>query len=194
MKANTKHMSLIATILLTIALAICAVAMQLCFAVVKTAFADGNAAGHGYYYGELAKSPLAEKFYDVMLEMANENKFAEGKYEYDLVASGTLSDEELSEYLDASSPKIPVAFGAARDAFYMDHPDLFYVDVYKLYLSAGTQNGKNVAFVGTGKAENYYLDNAFETAAQVKTAVDEYENKLGALVNEARKLEDPVRE
>ena len=194
MKENTKRKSLLATLLLTAMFAVCAVAAQLCFAGVKTSFAEEASAGskHGYYYGELAKSPLAEKFYDVMLEMANENKFAEGKYEYDLLASGTLSDEELSEYLDASSPKIPVAFGAARDAFYMDHPDLFYVDVYKLYLSAGTQNGKNVAFVGTGKAENYYLDNAFETAAQVKTAVDEYENKLGALVNEAKKLEDPV--
>lgn len=195
MKVNTKRSSLIASILLSLVLAVCAVASQLCLAGVNTTRAENGASfDRGYYYDELKNSDLAIRFYDVMLEMANGEKFFDGTYEYDLVSSGKLSDSELSEYLDASSPKIPVAFGAARDAFYMDHPDLFYVDVYKLYLSAGTQNSKNVAFIGTGKADNYYLDNAFSTAAQVKTAIEEYENKLGTLVTEAKKRTDPVEQ
>ena len=45
---------------------------------------------------------------------------------------GVLTEQQVSMYLDGDT-KVPVALGAARDAFYMDNPDLFYIDVYKLY-------------------------------------------------------------
>ena len=97
-----------------------------------------------------------------------------------------LTEREISDYVDNASPKIPVAFGAARDAFYMDHPDLFYIDVYKLYLSAGMKNGKYVAYVGTGNADNYYTDYTVNNAtevAQVKTA---YETEIQKAVAAAK--------
>ncbi|MDE6401943.1 MAG: hypothetical protein K2L54_04945, partial [Clostridiales bacterium] len=97
-----------------------------------------------------------------------------------------LSEKEIADYVENGLPKIPVAFGAARDAFYMDHPDLFYIDVYKLYLSAGMQSGKYVAFVGTGNADNYYADYTVNSAAEVAAAKAKYETEISKAVAAAK--------
>lgn len=147
--------------------------------------------GETFYRDELKNSELAQKFYAVMEEMYSDGSFKSGTAEYDLIAKGVLTEQQVSMYLDGDT-KVPVALGAARDAFYMDNPDLFYIDVYKLYLTAGMQGGKYAAFVGTGNAENYYIDDAFKTAADVDKAIAEYDAAVAAAVAEANKATDPV--
>lgn len=144
--------------------------------------------GRTYFKQELKNSELAQRFYDVIAEMADDGGFNDGKYTYDL--SNVLSQDEIADYVESSSPKIPVAFGAARDAFYMDHPDLFYADVYKLYFTAGMTNGKYVAFIDSGRADNYYVDNTVNTAAEVNAAVEKYEAAITALVAAAKSAGD----
>ena len=119
------------------------------------AAAEARNEGETYYYEELKNSDLAQRLYGAFDKMRENAAFKGGKLEYDLLASGTLTEAEVADYVNNASPKVPVALGAARDAYYMDHPDLFYIDVYKFYLSAGMQNNKYVAFIGTGTAENY---------------------------------------
>lgn len=136
-----------------------------------------------FYFDELKNSELAQKFYNVISEMAEGGHFKNGTNEYDLIGSGTLSEAEVNAYLDGASPQVVVALGAARDAYYMDNPDLFYADVYKLYLSAGAQNGKTVAFLGTGNADNYYADNTVKTAAEVTEATEKYEAAIQKVVD-----------
>lgn len=184
MKSNTKKtVCLFAVFFLT---AVLLTGVQLVGTKVAVAENDSANIGRTYYYQELKNSPMAQKFYNLMQETAKDGKFKSGRYECDLVAAGVVTEAELIEYVDSSKPTIPVAFGAARDAFYMDNPDLFYLDVYKLYLSAGMQNGKYVAFMGTGRAENYYTEYTVKTEADVTAAVQKYEAALEKVVNDAK--------
>lgn len=180
--SKAKRKPFIAVMILVAALFISALFVGVKFGV--SAAADEGNVGTSFYYKELKASPMAEKFYGVIKDMSEKGHLDNGTYEYDL--SAVLTEREISDYVDNASPKIPVAFGAARDAFYMDHPDLFYIDVYKLYLSAGMKNGKYVAYVGTGNADNYYTDYTVNNAtevAQVKTA---YETEIQKAVAAAK--------
>lgn len=183
MKINIKHVTslraivvFIATLFLTAfaALAFCAASMS-----ASASPAPVNP-GRKYFYDELGNSELAQRFYSVFDEMAESGHFNDGKYEYDL--TNVLTSSELIDYIDMGSPKLPVAFGAARDAFYMDHPELFYVDVYKLYVSAGSQNGERYATAGTGRADNYYLDNTFKSAEEVIAAKAKFDKAVADAV------------
>lgn len=171
--------------------ALFAVALSLWTVRPERAYADGTNVGATYYRDELKKSALAQSFYDVLDGMYKDGSFKNGVTEYDLVANGVLTEKQVSSYLDGDV-KIPVALGAARDAFYMDNPDLFYIDVYKLYLSAGMQGGKYVAFIGTGRADNYYAGDAFKSVADVDKAVAAYNAAVSAAVAVANKAEDDV--
>lgn len=179
---KAKRKPLIAVMLISAALLIAALFFGL-FGSAVAAADDGNI-GRTYYYKELKNSALAQKFYGVIKEMSENGQLDDGKYEYDL--SSVLTEKEIAAYVDNGSPKIPVAFGAARDAFYMDNPDLFYIDVYKLYLSAGMQNGKYVAFVGTGNADNYFVDYTVKSAAEAEQAKAKYETEISKAVDSAK--------
>lgn len=160
-----------------------------------TAYEQSINEGRTYYYKELKNSALAQKFYNVMHDMAQNGNFKSGAYEYDLAASDVLSQSEIADYVENGSPKIPVAFGAARDAFYMDNPDLFYIDVYKLYLSAGMKGGQYFASIGAGEAENYYSDAAFSDPSKIENAITMYEIKLNEAISAAQaESSDPVRQ
>ena len=150
------------------------------------AAAEARNEGETYYYEELKNSDLAQRLYGAFDKMRENAAFKGGKLEYDLLASGTLTEAEVADYVNNASPKVPVALGAARDAYYMDHPDLFYIDVYKFYLSAGMQNNKYVAFIGTGTAENYYTAHTVSSAAEADTAIAAYEQAVTKLAQDAR--------
>ncbi len=184
MKTNTKRASALCAVLLFASVLFAGIGLL--NAVTATAKSQSQNVGKTYYYEELKNSAMAQKFYGVMQDMSKNGTFTDGKGEYDLVGSGVLTESEVSAYVDGKSPKIPVAFGAARDAFYMDNPDLFYIDVYKLYLSAGMQNGKYVAFVNTGTAESYYADNTFSNANEVNVAIQKYDEAVNKIVSEAK--------
>lgn len=179
MKTYTKHAtSLRAIVIFVVTLFIAAFAMTAICSKGRFTTADEQSAniGRTYFRDELKNSDLAQKFYGVFEDMAKSGKFNDGKFEYDLTS--VLTEAQLSEYIDKGSPKLPVAFGAARDAFYMDHPELFYVDVYKMYVSAGSKNGAAFATIGTGRADNYYVDHTFTTAAEVATAIDKFDKAV----------------
>lgn len=182
---KTKRKPLVA-VLLAAALLLVASLASLVWAVgyrSRAVAADGENVGRTYYYDELKNSELARRFYGVMREMQEQGKLDGGTYEYDL--SKILTEKEIADYVNGSA-KVPVAFGAARDAFYMDNPDLFYIDVYKLYLSAGLQEGKYVAFVGTGNADNYYADYTVNSATEVATVKAKYETEIAKAVAAAK--------
>lgn len=188
MEKSLKRFSYVTGFLFALALAFTAVFAGFAFADRPRVTADTTASvvAREYYRDELKNSELALRFYDVMEEIADGGHFSDGAYRYDL--SEVLTQNELAEYLGGNSPKpkIPAAFGAARDAFYMDHPDLFYVDVYKLYLTAGMQGGRYIAYVDSGNADNYFTDNTVSSAAEVETAVAAYESAITQMVDGAK--------
>lgn len=181
MKSNAKHAILFSVLAGLLILAV--VIAGIYGGQNGAAVASENGNDGKYYYNELRNSALAQKFYGVLSEMAEDGRLKTGTGSYDLTQ--VLTQEEIAEYVDAQSAKIPVAFGAARDSFYMDNPDLFYVDLYKIEFQAGMQNGKYVAFINSGRADNYYTSD-FANENAVNEAITEYETALNAAVNSAK--------
>ena len=91
--------------------------------------ADKTDVSH-YFYEQLGQEQKG--FYHAMEAMHSKGLFIAGE-DYDLVANGHVSQQQLEAYANGDSGILKV-MGAARDAFYTDYADIFYVDFD--YLSA----------------------------------------------------------
>ena len=95
-------------------------------------------------------------------------------------------------------------FGAARDAFYADYPDIFYVDFSNLSISLTEKQAGNAsvsdndttvygASLGIGRTDTYFAQ-GFTSQSDVESAVKEHENRINAIVQEARKQSQSVKD
>lgn len=138
-----------------------------------------------YYYNQL--SGEQKELYKAMEEMDEKGIFKKGA-DYDLVESGHVTQAQLDAYANGSSHILDV-LGAARDAFYADNADIFYVDFSYLSLrvtldEAGTYHAR----LGAGRAETYYVQ-GFNNEEEVSTAITRYETALNNVVTEVKKAE-----
>lgn len=152
-----------------------------------------SAQDYRYFYGQL--TPEAKLFYDAMYEMYVTGSLKTGTADYDLVVHGCVSRKQMETYV-AGDNSLLMTLGAARDAFYADYADVFYVDFSYLSIRV-TRDKENQyhAYLGTGRSDNYFLE-GFKSREEVETAVAEYEAKVNAIVDEAKKLanaEEQVR-
>lgn len=159
--------------------------LTVCLAVLTTLFAGGafffdaafvNAeAEQYYYYSQLPND--AKRFYGAIDEMNQTGLLKQGNAKYDLISSGVLTEAQLNSYSLNSS--VMTAFGAARDAYYLDHPEVFYIDFSRLSVSVGTKDGNYVATLGAGRTDNYYVDGGLtlneidNTTTEYVTAIEE---------------------
>lgn len=128
-----------------------------------------NAAeNNGYYYFNLT-SDLSKKFYQALNKMDEEEIFKSGNGKYDLISNQILTESDVNDY-SQGNPDILKEFGAAKDAFYLDHPEIFYVNFDLLSLSLGTQNGKNIAYIDAGRTNSYYVE-GFTSVNDVNEAI-----------------------
>lgn len=130
---------------------------------------------------------LAKKFYKAFEEMQKSGDFIDGKVEYSLTAKGLATSEEIKKWVIDGDLTIPKAFSAARDAYLTDHPELFYIDFYKLTISAGRQNGVYSAFIDSGREANAYHDNGFTSAIDVNKALNSFYAEVNKIADEAEK-------
>ncbi len=159
--------------------ALLAIAVALCVAPQKNkAFAEAE---NGYYYKQI--SPEAKRFYDAIDAMNTQGLLKKGNAKYDLIANGTLTQTQLESY--STSSRVMAAFGAARDAYYLDHPEVFYIDFTRLSISVGTKNGEYVATLGNGRAETYYIENGFENETEVNAAITAFDTALTQIIKAA---------
>ena len=143
-----------------------------------------NESNMRYYYGQLTGE--AQKFYDAMYQMYVQGIFKTGTQDYDLIAGGHLTQEQLAAYEGGSSALLS-SMGAARDAFYADYPDIFYVDFSNLSLRVTRDGAGNYhAYLGSGRTDNYFVQ-GFTSKDQVEAAIREHEAKVAAIVEGARK-------
>lgn len=175
--------------------ALVAAAFGLLLALSALFLCMGNAGAYaeeerGWYYNQLSLDAM--RFYRAIGDMEEQGLLKKGNAEYDLVANGTLTEAQLKSY--SASTDVLVAFGAARDAYSLDHPDVFYADLSYLSVSVGTKDGKYVASLGTGRSESYYLQEAggFQSEEEVDRALSEYESALAQIVSGAREKETAV--
>lgn len=159
----------------------------------ETAFADEgqdkNIASTFFYDGlvteEGSEYTLAKKFYKALGEMYAQGDFKDGKVEYNITDRQIVTSDEVKDWVENGELTVPKAFSAARDAFLTDHPEIFYIDFYKLTISAGRNNGVYSAYIDTGREANAYYDEGFTTQSAVNKAVNEFNKKVDYIVNEA---------
>lgn len=144
-----------------------------------------------YYYNQL--STEAKGIYDAMYNMYDQGIFQTGTQEYDLVGNGHITSEQLAAY-DGNMEGIQSLLGVARDAFYADYPDIFYVDFSSLSITvSGSGDSGYKASLGIGRRDNYYVE-GFTGIQQVQSAVGEYNRKVSQIAQSAKNSSQSVRE
>ena len=128
---------------------------------------------------------LTEKemvFYNALDQMYNSGMLKTGTENLDL--TDILAQDDLESYANGN-PDLLSWMGAARDAFYFDHADIFYVDFSALSLRVTVDtDGKYHAYLGTGRRANYFTE-GFNSKEQVEAAIAEYDAVLDKIVKEA---------
>ncbi|HBN13371.1 MAG TPA: hypothetical protein DD415_07125, partial [Clostridiales bacterium] len=128
---------------------------------------------------------LAKKFYKALEEMNETGDFRDGNVEYSLTEKGIVTSDEIKKWVIDGDITIPKAFSAARDAFLTDHPEIFYIDFYKMTISAGRKNGVYSAFIDSGREANIYIDNGFTSAIEVNKAINMMNAEVKKIADEA---------
>lgn len=152
---------------------------------ITSASAASEDHAYEYFHSRLSYDARAEKFYSAFKAIAESGELKKGKLEYDVLSGGFTDVADVSKYVDGTDNKIIKAFGAGRDAFIMDHPDLFYVDLFGVSLSAGAMGGGYAAYLDSSRSLTLYAG-GINTESAVDEAVAEYEAKLGEIVAAAK--------
>ncbi len=140
-----------------------------------------NKNNYQYFGSQLPSS--AKKIYDGMCDMYRQGIFKTGTESYDLVENGCITKEELAAY-EGNYESLLKDFGAARDAFYADYPDVFYVDFSKLSISVESSGEEYKSYLGTGDNPDYFLD-GFSSKEQVENAISEQDAKVNGIIQGA---------
>lgn len=155
----------------------------------RTVFAETDASqGYNYFYAGLTDAEginveLSKKFYNAFDSMNTDGDFKDGIVDYSL--SGIVTSDQIKAWVNGSDVSIPKAFSAARDAYYMDHPELFYIDIYKLTISAACQGDIYTAYIDSGREANLYAKGEFSSEAEVNTAIEAYNAKIDLIAEYA---------
>lgn len=145
-----------------------------------------------YYYGQL--NGEEKKFYDAISQMDEQGLLKKGNEKYDLIANQAITESQLEAF--SRNQSVLSTFGAARDAYYLDHPEVFYVDFSYLSISVGKKGENFVATLGTGRADNYYVQNAFYSETDVNNAIAQYDaavTAIAAKANEQTTVADKIK-
>lgn len=138
------------------------------------------------YYQELNEKE--KKIYDGLQKMNEDGIFKTGDGTLDLIKKGFMNKSYANEFAYGDTRTLS-AFAAARDAYYLDHPEIFYVDFDKLTLSFYKKGSSYIAEIGAGRYADYYAD-GFTNAEQVETAIAEYNTAVTAIANKAAAAKD----
>lgn len=143
-----------------------------------------------YYYSQLKGD--AKIIYDAMYEMYVQGIFKTGTQEYDLVEKGHMTSEQAARY-ETDKDELLRQYGAARDAFYADYPDIFYVDFSNLSVSMSKSGDVYKVVLGIGRTENYFVE-GFADTQQVERAEKEQDARISEIVKGAKANSSSVRE
>ena len=172
------------------------IALAACFVLTSTfaigmftknsvkASADAGADVSHYFYNQLTED-VQKQFYKAMEAMNENGTFIAGE-DYDLVENGHVTQAQLQAYAYGDYTLLN-AMGAARDAFYTDYADIFYVDFGYLSLRV-TQSEDSLyhAYLGKGRSDTYYVT-GFNSMASVEQAIAKYNEVIDNVVDEVKK-------
>ena len=172
----------------------------------KTAYAaDVTPSAAKTYYGDQlpAKSSTGEqsgeqKFYNAFKSMSDKglagnskSTFEKGE-RYDLVANNVVTKDRIMSFANGSNLLLK-EFAAAKDAFFMDNPQLFYIDADKINLSMSLYGGEYRAYIDAGNNETYFTDGF--TLENLNDEISKFENKVSEVKKEiADKLKEAAKD
>ena len=149
--------------------------------------ADGNNAPDAtdFFYDYLLdvnnnEYTLAKRFYEALEEINQAGDFKKGVVDYPI--NNIVTSAQLKSWVEDGNLEVPRAFSAARDSFLTDHPEIFYVDFYKLTISVAKSGSSYVGFIDSGKNANVFRDNGFNTVTAVANAIEQFESKVNTVV------------
>lgn len=178
-----KYKSFKSIIALSIFGVFCAIFCQGLFATRQNVLAENV----NYYYSQL-QTELSKNFYNAISSMEKDGILKQGNMEYDLIANNVLTDALISSYSEGNTQLLK-EFGAGRDAYVLDNADNFYTDFTKLSISIGMKDGKFVATLGTGRTDNYYIDNTL-SSDKITQEKQVLANKVTSLLADAQNKTD----
>lgn len=130
-----------------------------------------------YFYEQLAGN--SKIIYDKLLE--NKNNLKQGNYKIELknTFKDTLSQEDGKDQLGKD-------YQTAIEAFIHDNPELFYIDVNKMYLNIETTTKflrtTNNVYISAANGGTY-LSNEFPTTDQIVVAINQIETVKNNILN-----------
>lgn len=134
-----------------------------------------------YYYDQLNDN--AKKFYNCFVKMEEEGIFKTNQ-SYDLIKNNIISEKEIKQLLSGNN-QILKDFAAGKDAYYLEHPNNFYVDFSKLELSIKQQNNTYLAYIDAGRNESYLYEGIEQN--KLDSMIEQYNNVLKNIKTELEK-------
>ena len=186
MKSLTRRMSVLSAVIVIAVLMI--VGSSLLFPDCDLAQTDASNA-YEYFYSQIKIDKIAERFYKAFETLDKSGEFKKGKLQYDLIANGVATKEEVEAYVNGmDGNRLAKSFGKGRDAYYMDNPDLFYVDLFSTSITAGMQNGNYVAYLDSSRTLSMYRGDSISSEAAVDEAIKKYNDAIAPIVDGANAL------
>ncbi len=130
------------------------------------------------YYNQLSSN--SKRFYNAINHMFVNGGLKTGNTNFDLIANDVVTQTEVVAYSNGDKSLL-VDFASAKDAFALDHPEVFYVDFDLFSLTIGTKGSMFYATIGTGRTNSYYVE-GFNSSAEVEEAINYVENNTSAMV------------
>lgn len=138
----------------------------------------------GYYYEQL--NERAKDFYKGFVIMEEEGVFKENK-SFDLLSEKIIDTNDIKQLLSGDNSLLQ-DFAKGKDAYYLEHPNNFYVDFSKVEISIKQQNDKYIALIDAGR-NNSYLYDGIDTN-NIDEMISNYNDVLINVRNELNKLND----
>lgn len=139
-----------------------------------------------YYYNQLNDS--AKKFYNAFSKMNQDNIFKSGN-SYNLLANNVITVEQIKASQNGNDQLLK-DFGAGRDAYFLDNPQLFYIDFDKITISISTKGDEYIANIDAGRDSSYFM--AGFTKSNIETAINTYNTKINELKTQLNSVNDIV--
>lgn len=138
----------------------------------------------GYYYNQLNDN--SKKFYHAFEQMEELGIFKSNQ-KYDLIANNIINNNDIKTLL-TNNQSILKDFAAAKDAYYLEHPQIFYVDFSKMQLSIKQQNNHYIAQIDAGRNNSYLYDGI--DLQIIELMITQFQEKLNIIIDELKTIND----
>lgn len=140
------------------------------------------------YFESQLVNDIQKGFYHCLDAMSQSEEFLLGRLEYDVFPS-VVKVADIQDFL-AGSTSLLTDFGAAKEAYFLDHPAPFGVDPDALSLSVGTKGDTYAVSIGTGRRDTYFVEGHDMNESEVGHASDELASAISTIVAEATDKSD----